>query len=133
MTPSIWFNKRAYGSEQSTFTYDAPGASVANGGTYSTEHTFFAYANPTVDDTSSATWSPRHTRLVLKTRLGDDTYYYPITLPVLEPNKSYEIENLTLTRPGSDDPDVPVTFTDCTFDINVLPWTSVEVTEGTTI
>ena len=131
-SPSVWFNKQAYASEQAAFTYDAPAATIANNANYDTDHTFFAYPNA-ADDNSSATWSPRRTRLVLKTTLGSDTYYYPITLPVLESNKSYEIENLTLTRPGSDNPDQPVSFQDATFEVNVLPWTVVPVTEGVNI
>ena len=127
--PSTWFNQRAYSSEQAAFTHDAPAQSMENGATYSTVHSFYAYPNPTVDDSSETTWSARHTRLVLKTTLGTDTYYYPITLPSLEPNKSYEIENLTITRPGSDSPDVPVSFADCTFDLHVLDWTVVPVAD----
>lgn len=132
--PTTWLNKQELDAVIDKYTCDKPDASVANGSAYETKHTFFCYPNPTVDDSSDATWCARHTRLVVQVKLGtSDTYYYPITLPVLEYNKSYEIENLTLTRPGSDNPDVPVTFQDCTFDINIKPWTVVPVTEGLTI
>ena len=132
--PTTWLNKQELDAVIDKYTCDKPAASVANGSAYETKHTFFCYPNPTVDDSSDATWCARHTRLVVQVKLGtSDTYYYPITLPVLEYNKSYEIENLTLTRPGSDNPDVPVTFQDCTFDINIKPWTVVPVTEGLTI
>ena len=127
--PTVWLNQRAYNSEQAAFTYDAPGASLANNASYSTVHSFYAYPNPTVDDSESTTWSARHTRLVVKATLGTDVYYYPITLPVLEANKSYEIEELILTRPGSDSPDKPVSFQDCTFQINVVGWTTVDVAD----
>jgi hypothetical protein len=66
---------------------------------------------------------------VVKATLGTDVYYYPITLPALESNKSYEIEELILTRPGSDDPDKPVSIQECTFQINVLGWTTVAVAD----
>ncbi len=127
-TPSVWLNKRAYNSEQAAFTYDAPAASLANNASYSTVHNFYAYPNPS-SDSETETWSARHTRLVVKATLGTDVYYYPITLPVLESNKSYEIEELILTRPGSDNPDKPVSFQDCTFQINVVGWTTVDVTD----
>ena len=133
--PTVWFNQKAYASEQAAFTHDAPDVTVGST-PYGTEHRFYAYPNPTStspDPEGGDTWSPRHTRLVLKTTLGTDIYYYPITLPILEPNKSYEINNLTITRPGSSDPDIPVSINDCTFSITVLPWTSVSVSEGTTI
>ena len=132
-TPTTWTNKQDLDPITNDFLFSRADEKIVNGSAYETAHTFFCYPNPTTDDSSSSTWCPRHTRLVVKTTLGDDTYYYPITLPVLEPNKSYEIENLTLTRPGSENPDVPVTFQDCTFSINILPWTVVPVTEGLTI
>ena len=131
--PTTWLNKMNLDAQTNKYLSDAPNASVANSSAYETPHTFFCYPNPTADDSSEATWCARHSRLVVQVKLGTDTYYYPITLPVLEYNKSYEIANLTLTRPGSDNPDVPVTFQDCTFDINIQPWTVVPVTEGLTI
>ena len=132
VSPTIWHNKQGYTESLPSLTHDAPAASLANGSAYTQTHAFFAYPNGS-DDSTAESWSPRRTRLVVKVRLGDDTYYYPITLPELEPNKSYVIENLTLTRPGSDSPDIPVSFADCTFEVNVLPWTVVPVTSGVTI
>ena len=129
-SPSVWYNKMAYSNEQALFTYDAPASSLANAASYSTAHSFYAYPNPTVGDAEAGSWSARHTRLVVKTTLGTDVYYYPITLPVLQANKSYEIEELILTRPGSDNPDKPVSFQDCTFQLNVVDWTTVPVTDA---
>ena len=113
------------------FTHDAPAASVVNEEAYSTQHTFYCYPNKAADSDATS-WSPRRTRLVLKTTLGTDTYYYPVTLPELENNKSYELE-LTITRPGSDNADMPVSFEDCAFEITVKPWTVVAVTDGIVI
>ena len=50
----------------------------------------------------------------------------------LENIKSYELE-LTITRPGSDYADMPVSFEDCAFEITVKPWTVVAVTDGIVI
>ena len=129
--PVDWYNKMDYNSEMAMFTHDAPAASVANEEAYSTQHTFYCYPNKAADS-DAASWSPRRTRLVLKTTLGTDTYYYPVTLPELENNKSYELE-LTITRPGSDNADMPVAFEDCAFEITVKPWTVVAVTDGIVI
>ena len=126
--PLDWYNKMDYASELAMFTHDAPAASVINAEAYSTQHTFYCYPNKAADSDATS-WSPRRTRLVLKTTLGTDTYYYPVTLPELENNKSYEIE-LTITRPGSDNADMPVSFEDCAFSISVKPWTVITVTEG---
>ena len=126
--PLEWYNKMDYNSEMAMFTHDAPAASVVNEEAYSTQHTFYCSPNKAADS-DAASWSPRRTRLVLKTTLGTDTYYYPVTLPELENNKSYELE-LTITRPGSDNADMPVSFEDCAFSISVKPWTVITVTEG---
>ena len=126
--PLEWYNKMDYNSEMAMFTHDAPAASVVNEEAYSTQHTFYCYPNKAADSDATS-WSPRRTRLVLKTTLGTDTYYYPVTLPELENNKSYELE-LTITRPGSDNADMPVSFEDCAFEITVKPWTVVPVTDG---
>ena len=130
-SPVDWYNKLDYNSEMAMFTHDAPAASVVNEEAYSTQHTFYCYPNKAADS-DAASWSPRRTRLVLKTTLGTDTYYYPVTLPELENNKSYELE-LTITRPGSDNADMPVSFEDCAFEITVKPWTVVAVTDGIVI
>ena len=129
--PLEWYNKMDYNSEMAMFTHDAPAASVVNEEAYSTQHTFYCYPNKAADSDATS-WSPRRTRLVLKTTLGTDTYYYPVTLPELENNKSYELE-LTITRPGSDNADMPVSFEDCAFEITVKPWTVVAVTDGIVI
>ena len=122
--PAAWYNVAENKNELASLLYDAPASAVANGQSYTPVHTFYGYPN----DLSVNT-----TRLVIETTLGTTKYYYPINLPAMESNKSYEIEEVTITRPGSDDPDVPVSFADASFSINVIDWTVVLVTEGTTI
>ena len=103
----------------------AYGSSSANG------YAVYAYPNDYVaseDEQSYDTWTKRSTRLVVKANIGGRGYYYPITMPVMESNKSYEVKNLIITRPGSDNPDKPVTSFDVQFEINVLDWTQVLVT-----
>ena len=132
-TPTVWYNKMKHDAEQSAMTLDSPDATVSNTTKYTTVHTFYAWPNPTSTDSESTTWSARHTRLVIETQLGNDTFYYPISLPALESNKSYNIAEVNITRPGSSSPDVPVSFLDCSFSVTVTGWTNVALTEGTTI
>ena len=122
--PAAWYNVAENKDELASLLYDAPASAIANGQSYTPVHTFYGYPN----DLSVNT-----TRLVIETTLGTTKYYYPINLPAMESNKSYEIEEVTITRPGSDDPDEPVSFADASFSINVIDWTVVPVTEGTTI
>ena len=122
--PVKWYNMAENKSELASLLYDAPASLITNGQSYSTAHTFYAYPNDLATNT---------TRLVIETTLGETKYYYPINLPEMAANKSYEIEEVKITRPGSDNPDEPVSFADATFSINVIDWTVVPVTEGTTI
>ena len=122
--PAAWYNVAKNNDELPALLHDSPIGSITDGSSYSKPHTFYGYPN----DLSAKT-----TRLVVETTLGSTKYYYPINMPQMESNKSYEIAELVITRPGSDDPDVPVSFADATFSINVIDWAVVPVTEGTTI
>jgi hypothetical protein len=122
--PETWYNIAGKSDKLTGLLYDAPASTVADGDSYTPAHTFYGYPN----DLSANT-----TRLVIETTLGNTKYYYPISLPAMESNKSYEIEEVTITRPGSDDPDEPVSFADASFSVNVIDWTVIPVTEGTTI
>ena len=122
--PSTWYNVAENKGELASLLADTPTAPIAQGQAYDTDHTFYAYPNDLAVNT---------TRIVIETTLGTSKYYYPINLPEMAANKSYEIEEVVLTRPGSDNPDEPVSFADATFSINVIDWTVVPVTEGTTI
>lgn len=136
--PTVWYNKLKYESGNciAAFHHDAPAAKIAYSANNSIAHYFYAYPNPSEPEASAAAdfinggeWSARRSKLVLKCHIGPDTYYYPIILPVLENNKSYEINELKITRPGSDSEDKPVSFADVAFEITVKPWTTVLVAD----
>lgn len=133
--PTTWYAQRTY--EAVTGLTDHLSTSGANHelntSAFETECRHYCYPNPTVADSQATTWSARHTRMVIEVLLGSETFYYPITMPVLEPGKSYEIENLTITRKGSNNPDQPISLSDATFEISVKEWTVVPITEGITI
>ena len=122
--PAAWYNVAENKGELASLLVDTPAYPVENGQSYPTAHTFYAYPNDLAVNT---------TRIVIETTLGETKYYYPINLPEMASNKSYEIEEVKITRPGSDNPDEPVSFEDASFSINVIDWTVVPVTEGTTI
>lgn len=133
--PTTWHAQRAY--EAVTGLTDhlstSGGNHELNTSAFDTDCYHYCYPNPTVADSQSTTWSARHTRMVIEVLLGSETFYYPVTMPVMEPGKSYEIENLTITRKGSSNPDQPISLSDATFEIRVKDWTVVPVTEGITI
>lgn len=122
--PGGWFNLGAYKDEVPELTCDAPAVQVANASAYTTSHMFYCYPN-------NAT--AQVTRLVIEATLGNNRYYYPIDIPAISSNHSYDISEVTITRPGSDDPNRPVSSEDIKFNINVVDWIAVPVTEGTVI
>ena len=71
------------------------------------EHVFYFYPNPLPEalDTRSGPWTRRRTRLVLEAEIGERTYYYPVSLPVSQRNKTYLIEEAVIRTLGSTDPE----------------------------
>ena len=132
---SLWYNKKAYAaSEADALVYESVSGvnlkPVASQKSASTEvtHQFYAFPNASASTAEGGEWSARHTRLVIEATLGGEKVYYPITLPVLESNRSYEINELVITRRGSSDADTPVSVSDASFSVVVKDWTQVLVT-----
>ena len=144
--PQTWYNRRGYQHANclGTFNRDAVDAPVSQGQTYSTAHYFYSMPNA-FDPATGGPWTPRRAKLVVQASIGGTVYDYPVLLPPLEANHSYEIELLTITRTGNqdngrepvtdDDTDEEdlITGKDVSFEITVKPWTTVTVTEGTTL
>lgn len=92
-------------------------------------------------------WSPRHTKLVVEVEYASKTYYYSIPIAEngngatykhlgaanddgslyqgIKANKSYEINELVLTRLGSTNPDEPTVDAYANFNISVQDWNVV--------
>ena len=131
ISPSVWYNKQKYVStDANALIYDdMKSVAVSASSPYSASNTFYCYPNPSTQDSFNTTWSARHTRLVVEAYLGTTKYYYPVTLPVLEQNKVYDVK-LTITRPGASVPDDEVDKYAADFTISVKSWeTGASVTE----
>ncbi|MBP5567494.1 MAG: hypothetical protein J6X57_08440 [Bacteroidales bacterium] len=63
-----------------------------------------------------------NTKLVLELTIAGETDYYPITLPRMECNREYRVEEVELLGWGSLSPDVPVDRRALSFSILVNPW-----------
>lgn len=118
--PSLWYNKSKYVAETSpSFLYDAvTSGTIAPGETYNKEHYFYCYPNTT----------STKTRLVIEAEIGGYTYYYPVTLNAVNANTSYTY-NLTITRLGSNSPNVPVEDGTVVFTVTVKDWVQQNVNE----
>ena len=99
------------------------------GSSDTTPHTFYTLPNDCAVS-EDASWSPRATLLVLEASIynGHDwvKYYYPVALAGgVASNRQYRV-NLTVRRPGSLDPNIPVKFDDVTSVIQVSDWAGGE-------
>ena len=125
---AYWYAKMAAETSASrmALTYDSMSNSIVNyGSAYTTKHTFYNYPNNCAQSVD-ASWSKRGTLLVVEASIkyatGWQLFYYPIKLDQnLESNKQYHV-NLTIHRPGSLDPNKPVTFAEVTPTITVSNW-----------
>lgn len=117
-----WYNKTAFVSNAAVnqLLYKDVNPDVVISTTPHTgEYTFYTYPNSTSKETSDN----KFTRLVVKLSILGEEYYYPISFEGgIESNKTYDITNLTITRPGSDSPDKPITSYDANFTITVKDW-----------
>lgn len=123
VAPTLWYNRMKVedgGDVPLICDKLAPAVAVKEGTPYTAVHDFYCYPNPS-PDSSEAEWSPRSTRFVVEAVLGEDTYFYPVTMPVLVQNTAYKV-NLTIRRPGSLSPDVPVQTYWGEGVVTVVPW-----------
>lgn len=140
-TVSKWYNRRGYEATNSLgkVDYDAIDITVAKGATNSTAHYFYSMPNANAE-VNGTSWSPRRAKLVILVEIAGNLYHYPILLPELESNKSYEINLVNLSRlgnpdDGSNDPNDPDNTDDENiiegisqgFEIIVKPWEQVLV------
>lgn len=135
-TASVWHNRMGFRSEAGLDALlaetglDIP---VSADRPHTQEHVFYFYPNPLPAslDTRSGTWARRRTRLVLEAQIGDRTYYYPVTLPESQRNRTYLIEEAVIRKLGSLDPekDEPGVI-DVTFSTSTDDWSpAFQVTE----
>lgn len=119
-----WTNLHSFNSNAiPDLLYSGVMNTALNYGTpYETSNYFYCYPNPTADDTSEAGTGARFTRLVVELDINGKSYYYPVSIPGIERNKSYEITELKITRLGAASPDEPVSSLTATFTLKVLDW-----------
>ena len=133
-----WHNRMGFHSEAGTdglLAETGLDVSVTTDRPYAQEHAFYFYPNPLPEtsDSRSGTWTRRRTRLVLEARIGTQTYYYTVTLPASQRNRTYLIEEAVIRKLGSTDPekDEPGAI-EVTFSTDLEAWTpEYTVTENT--
>lgn len=132
----LWYNKSVFdeGLDDTIADYlcSEAGISVTSSSTIETGYSFYCMPNPTDNGVNFATesvWSPRDTRLVLEFTVDGMKTWYPIDIPAMECNKCYLIRNLTITRMGSHQPDIPVGNDTVQFTVEITEWGTNDITD----
>ncbi len=116
-----WYNKMGFDENDGigALTYDDYGSADMDP---AVTYDYYCYPNPTAEDSSDEeNWTARYTRLVVEIELGGKTYFYPVNLKGISRNNVYNV-TLTVTRPGSLDPDFPYDEDAASVDVTVAPW-----------
>ena len=125
--PTIWYSKLQDGYDDTGcgsfhLLSDSVNTTIANKSSYTKDHSFYCYPNLVSTESFDSVWCPRHTMLVVDANLGSERVYYPIELPVIGRNKCLTIEELTITKKGSDQPYKPVEDGSCNITVSVVNW-----------
>lgn len=120
-TPSVWYNKMKAQERVFSLMFNVVDTILDDGATFEKTYSFYSLPNPYTEDTQSETWSERPTRLVVEATIDGELCYYPVTVPDLKSNTEYNV-NLTITRPGSSSPDIPVSTYALEVQISVADW-----------
>lgn len=128
--PTIWYNKLMDGYNDSAcisfpLLSDSVNTTIPYKTSYTKEHSFYCYPNLIGAESFDSVWCPRHTMLVVDATLGSDRVYYPIELPVIGRNKCIIIEELIITKKGSDQPYKPVQDGTCNVTVQIVPWDTI--------
>ncbi len=142
---SVWYNKEGRADESTRnethiidgvtykascpdLTFNAAAVSIANGQSHSPAVPYLFYGFPnsstTKPDGFKATFAAQRTVLVVTASIDGKTQYYPVFLDkaTLDRNKTYTVE-LTITGPGSSDPNKEVEKGAASVSISVAEWT----------
>lgn len=133
-TVKTWYNKMGYDADPQGhfslegFCHDALSGTLAVNGSHDTAHYLYAYPNDNAP-ADGGSWSARATKLVIKVSVDGQVYYYPIQFSEkMDANKSYEIEEISISRLGNKDTDQdpedkPLESDVVSFVISVKDWT----------
>ena len=87
----------------------------------------YGFPNPASEaaDASGKDWV---TKLVIQTKVNGIRYYYPIGIKGMEANKTYVVNNVTVSRLGSTSPDKYVSTAALSISITVRDWDTGTIT-----
>ena len=121
-----WYNRMGWeeepGSSLAGLLCSRPGQRMAASDSLVSGPVFYACPNTASDSHDRDRFSPRCTRFVVKARLGDRTFYYPVTLDAVRSNTHYRVD-LTVSGYGLEHPeDNPDDYRPLTVVVTVSDW-----------
>ncbi|MBR1537944.1 MAG: hypothetical protein IJ636_00385, partial [Bacteroidales bacterium] len=129
------FIKSAADAGCAALTFNSVNRSVAAASQESFSLPFYSLPNKVTaadDHFEGATSGDACTRLVVRASYGENgaqQWYYPVTIPNLERNKSYDV-SFIISGPGVKDPNQRVSSGNLDVVISVDPWVSGDEYEG---
>ena len=123
-SPKTWHNMAGHkDTSLDALLHAEVNKTIAAGSRLQAGQYFYVYPNPVTEENAEvSSGTSLLTKLVVEASLDGKTCYYTISLPGLQSNKTYTISSLTITRPGTDNPDEEITSEECPFSIEVEDW-----------
>lgn len=120
-TSDLWYNKMGM-TEDSPLLFEgfSPSIAISAGESFSGDNTLYLYPNDQEEDSFSSDWCARHSRFVFDAQVAGSLYYYPVTLPVIERNHSFELKNVVVARVGSLSPEEPLSYAALVLDASQI-------------
>ena len=120
------FITKASDAENAALTFQAVDRTVSRSETpESFNLPLYSFPNPLAmsDDHFGATAESSCTRLVLRASYGSpsESWYYPVTIPSMERNTSYDV-SFVISGPGSKDPNQQVSNGNLSVEVRVVAW-----------
>ncbi|MBR1573375.1 MAG: hypothetical protein IJ652_00835 [Bacteroidales bacterium] len=123
--------QQSYTSGNNLYVVSGSHEPVLDGAKMTVNQYFYAYPNssPASDSMDGV---DNTTKVIIETELktaggSPITYYYPISVPYLQPNYAYTIGDVKIKRLGSLDPFTPVSTAECVFTIKVRAWDTGDI------
>lgn len=126
----VWYNKMGVDPSLGAFEKDMlvkeyGSRAVTSSAAMDVASPLYCMPNPVSNSWNSVnapSWSPRNTRVAVELKVDGVSNWYPVDLPSMQCNRHYLLRGFTVSGPGSDSPDKPVSRDDVAFTVEILPW-----------
>ncbi len=120
-TSDLWYNKMGKTGDSPLLCEEfSSSIAISVGESFSGDNTLYLYPNVQEDDSFSSDWCARHSRFVFDAQVAGSLYYYPVTLPVIKRNHSFELKNIVVARVGSLSPEEPLSYAALVLDASQI-------------